>query len=92
MRISNKPNIAAGSFLLLVAAFFSISLALLPLDFGAFGPGHDNLLYTVAYTLGDMIFSVYGYSSILIPLFLFIAGLSCFVKYLENSIKQTGDK
>lgn len=80
MRISNKPNIAAGSFLLLVAAFFSISLALLPLDFGAFGPGHDSLLYTVAYTLGDMIFSVYGYSSILIPLFLFIAGLSCFAK------------
>lgn len=80
MKISNKPNIAAGSILLLVAAFFSISLALLPLDFGAFGPGQDTLLYTVAYTLGDMLFSVYGYSSILIPLFLFVAGLSCFAK------------
>lgn len=78
MKISNKPNIAAGSILLLVAAFFSISLALLPLDFGAFGPCQENPLYIVAFTLGDMLFSVYGYSSILIPLFLFISGLSCF--------------
>ena len=78
MRISNKPNIAAGSILLLAAAFFLISLALLPLDFGAFGPSQDNLLYITAYTLGDMIFTVYGFSSILIPLFLFVAGLSCF--------------
>lgn len=78
MKISNKPNFVAGAILLLVAAFFSISLALLPLDFGNFGPAQDNLLYITAFSLGDMLFSVYGFSSILIPLFLFISGLSCF--------------
>lgn len=78
MRISNKPNIVAGSILLLIAAFFSISLALIPLDFGAFGPSKNSFLYITALTLGDMLFSVYGFSSILIPVFLFVAGLSCF--------------
>lgn len=78
MKISNKPNFVAGAILLLVAAFFSISLALLPLDFGNFGPSQDNLLYITAFSLGDMLFSVYGFSSILIPVFLFISGLSCF--------------
>ena len=78
MKISSKPNILAGAILLLIAAFFSISLALLPLDFGNFGPAQNNLLYITAFTLGDMLFSVYGFSSILIPVFLFIAGLSCF--------------
>ena len=78
MKISNKPNILAGAILLLMAAFFSISLALLPLDFGNFGPAQNNLLYIVAFTLGDMLFSVYGFSSVLIPVFLLVAGLSCF--------------
>ena len=78
MKISNKPNILAGAILLLMAAFFSISLALLPLDFGNFGPTQNNLLYIVAFTLGDMLFSVYGFSSVLIPVFLLVAGLSCF--------------
>lgn len=78
MKISNKPNFAAGTILLLIAAFFSISLALIPLDFGNFGPAQDNLLYITAYSLGDMLFSVYGFSSILIPVFLLVAGLSCF--------------
>lgn len=64
--------------MLLIAAFFSISLALIPLDFGAFGPSKNSFLYITALTLGDMLFSVYGFSSILIPIFLFIAGLSCF--------------
>lgn len=78
MKISNKPNFTAGTILLLIAAFFSISLALIPLDFGNFGPAQDNLLYITAYSLGDMLFSVYGFSSILIPVFLLVAGLSCF--------------
>ena len=78
MKISNKPNFVAGAILLLIAAFFSISLALLPLDFGNFGPAQDNLLYIIAFSLGDMLFSVYGFSSILIPVFLLISGLSCF--------------
>ena len=78
MKISNKPNFVAGAILLLIAAFFSISLALLPLDFGNFCPAQDNLLYITAFSLGDMLFSVYGFSSILIPVFLLVAGLSCF--------------
>lgn len=78
MKISNKPNFVAGAILLLIAAFFSISLALIPLDFGNFGPAQDNLLYITAFSLGDMLFSVYGFSSILIPVFLLISGLSCF--------------
>lgn len=78
MRLSNKPNIATGSVLLLVAAFFSIALALLPMDFGPAGPGINNPLYIAAYKLGDILFTVYGFSSILIPIFLFAAGISCF--------------
>jgi DNA segregation ATPase FtsK/SpoIIIE, S-DNA-T family len=70
---SNKAGYAAGLLLLLLAAFFSISLILQPLDFGAYGPGRGNLLFT----LGRMLFSVYGFSSILIPLFLFAAAISC---------------
>ena len=74
MKVSNKPNLAAGIVLLLLAAFFSISLILQPLDFGQFGPGHNNILFR----LGAMLTSVYGFTSILIPVFLFIAAISCF--------------
>lgn len=74
MKVSNKSNLAAGVVLLLLAAFFSIALILQPLDFGQFGPGHENILYK----LGAMISSVYGYTSILIPVFLLVAALSCF--------------
>lgn len=78
MKLSNKPNLVTGTVLLLVAAFFSISLALLPLDFGASWQGNSNPLYIYAYTLGNILFSVYGFSSIWIPVFLFAAGVSCF--------------
>lgn len=74
MKLSNKPNIVAGCILLLVAAFFSISLILQALDFGSFGPGRETILYL----LGFMLTSVYGFSSILIPVFLFTAAISCF--------------
>ena len=60
--------------MLLLAALFTISLILLPLDYGVAGPGHSNIFYM----LGDMLYSVYGFCSILIPAFLLIAGLSCF--------------
>ncbi len=74
MRASNKSSIITGVVLLLLAALFSISLILLPLDYGIAGPGHNNIIYL----LGDMLYSVYGFCSILIPIFLLIAGLSCF--------------
>ena len=74
MRASNKSSIITGAVLLMLAALFSISLILLPLDYGVTGPGHNNVFYL----LGDMLYAVYGFSSILIPGFLLIAGLSCF--------------
>ncbi len=74
MKASNKYSIITGAVLLALAALFSISMILLPLDFGAAGPGHNNILFL----LGDMLYSVYGFSSILIPAFLLIASLSCF--------------
>ena len=74
MRASNKSSILTGIVLLGLAAVFTISLILLPLDYGIAGPGHNNILYL----LGDMLYSVYGFCSILIPGFLLISGLSCF--------------
>ena len=74
MKTSNKSSIITGAVLLALAALFSISLILQPLDFGAAGPGHNN----ICYILGNMLYSVYGFSSILIPVFLLISGLSCF--------------
>ena len=74
MRASNKSSIITGVALLLLAALFTISLILLPLDYGVSGPGHNNIFYL----LGDMLYSVYGFCSILIPGFLLVSGLSCF--------------
>ena len=74
MKASNKSSLITGISLLVIAALFSISLILQPLDFGVSGPGHNNIFYL----LGNMLYSVYGFSSILIPAFLLIAGLSCF--------------
>ncbi len=74
MRASNKSSIITGVVLLALAALFTISLILLPLDYGVAGPGHNNIIYL----LGDMLYSVYGFCSILIPSFLLVSGLSCF--------------
>ena len=72
MKQSNKSSLITGVVLLAIAALFSISLILQPLDFGVAGPGHNNIFYQ----LGKMLYTVYGFSSILIPAFLFLAGLS----------------
>jgi S-DNA-T family DNA segregation ATPase FtsK/SpoIIIE len=69
-----KAGIAAGAVFLLLAAFFSISLILQALDFGASGPGRS----TIFFSLGEMLVSVYGFSSIFIPVFLFCAAIACF--------------
>ena len=74
MKASNKSSIITGAVLLVLAALFSICLITQPLNFGAAGPGHDNFFYLV----GNMLSTVYGFSSILIPAFLLLAGLSCF--------------
>lgn len=74
MKTSNKTTIVTGVALLLVAALFSISLILQGLDFGMTEAGQKNIFFM----LGNILYSVYGFSSALIPLFLFISGLSCF--------------
>lgn len=74
MKVSNRPNAFAGIILLLLAAFFSISLFISAFDFGEFGPGSNNMLLEP----GKMLLSVYGFSSTLIPIFLLIASLFCF--------------
>ena len=74
MKSSNKSSIITGTILLTLAAAFSICLLLQLLDFGVGGPGHNNIFYYI----GNMLITVYGFSSILIPAFLLISGLSCF--------------
>ena len=74
MKSSNKSSIITGTILLALAAVFSICLLLQLLDFGVGGPGHNNIFYYV----GNMLITVYGFSSILIPIFLLISGLYCF--------------
>ena len=74
MKSSNKSSIITGTILLALAAVFSICLLLQLLDFGIGGPGHNNIFYYV----GNMLLTVYGFSSILIPSFLLISGLYCF--------------
>ena len=74
MKSSNKSSIITGTILLSLAAVFSICLLLQLLDFGIGGPGHNNIFYYI----GAMLTTVYGFSSILIPLFLLISGLYCF--------------
>ena len=74
MKTSNKSSNITGIVLLLLSAFFSISLILQVLDFGIGGPGHDNFFYV----LGNMLYTVYGFSSLLIPVFLLVAAISCF--------------
>ncbi len=74
MKTSNKSSIITGVVLLALSALFTISLILQLLDFGMAGPGNENILLS----LGKMLYTVYGFSSILIPAFLLVSGLSCF--------------
>ena len=74
MKSSNKSSIITGTILLSLAAVFTICLILQLLDFGIGGPGHNNIFYYI----GNMLITVYGFSSILIPTFLLISGLYCF--------------
>ena len=70
----NKLKYAAGVVLLLFAAVFSLALILQPFDFIVYTAGFGASLFL----LGTMLFSIYGFSSILIPAFLFAAAMTCF--------------
>ena len=69
MKSSNKSSLLTGIILLSLSAVFTICLLIQLLNFGASGPGQN-----IFFTLGLMLVSVYGISSALIPVFLFIAG------------------
>lgn len=71
MKSFSKRNIILGISLSFLSAFFLVSLLLQVMDYGTFGPGKNNFLYT----LGNMLFSVYGFSSALIPLYLLLAAI-----------------
>ena len=72
--MSVKPERAIGVALLLIAAFFSLALLLQLLDYGSFRPDGGNALFS----LGRILTAVYGFSSALIPLFLFTSAVLCF--------------
>ncbi len=74
MKKSNKPNIGAGFILLLVAAFFTLTILTQFIDLGAL----ENPKFNFLNKLGNILSKAYGYSSILIPVFIFIAAISCF--------------
>ena len=82
MKSSNKSSIITGAILLGISALLTISLFLQLLDFGVGGPGRNNIIYTV----GHVLYAVYGFCSCLIPLFL-IEDLEqyfdCYSEYLE---------
>ena len=72
--MTKKERIAAtltGIALYCVAALFSISLFLGALNFGL--SSEKNILFKI----GEMLVSVYGICSILIPAFFFVAGAFC---------------
>ena len=62
-----------GIGLFVVAALFSIGILLGFLDYGATTYNDGNILSQ----LGSMLISVYGFCSILIPAFFFVAGSFC---------------
>ncbi len=72
MRNKEKiTSIVTGSILFVLSAVVSISLLIGILDYGSVTPGMGSPLHI----FGSMLYSVYGLSSILIPVFLFIAGI-----------------
>ena len=71
---ANRTNLISGIVLLVLAAFFTIALMTQPLE--AMGASTEQIKFL--WLIGNMIFSVYGYSSLLIPSFFLVSGLSCF--------------
>ncbi|MCQ2589241.1 MAG: DNA translocase FtsK [Treponema sp.] len=74
MKSSNKSSFITGIVLIAIAALFTLSLLILPLGYNFGNIGSSNIFFII----GDMIFGAYGFSSIIIPVFLLVSGLSCF--------------
>lgn len=82
MKRSERGFLAAGVILLAVSALCTISLILPFLDFGIAEAGRGGFLAA----FGRMLFTAYGFSSFLIPLYVFVAGLLLFSS--DKSKKQ----
>ena len=82
MKRSERGFLAAGVILLAVSALCTISLILPFLDFGTADSGGGGFLGA----FGRMLFTAYGFSSFLIPLYVFVAGLLLFSS--DKSKKQ----
>ncbi|WP_407428068.1 DNA translocase FtsK [Treponema sp.] len=74
MKKNQKYSGAAGIAFFILAALLSISLLLVAADFGGINPARNTFFYSV----GKILTSVYGFTSLCIPLFLLIAGIQCF--------------
>lgn len=74
MKRMEKLTTLLGIVLLFCAAFFLVSLMVQFLDFGVRTQGHN----TIFFSLGKMLFTVYGFSSFCVPVYLFIAALMLF--------------
>ncbi|MFC2600589.1 MAG: hypothetical protein ACFNX1_05420, partial [Treponema lecithinolyticum] len=76
MKHSQRGIIALGIILFAASAVCIVSLMLQFLDFGSAVQVQGSRSYV--YVFGRMLFSVYGFSSLLIPLYLFGAGVVLF--------------
>ena len=74
MKKSEIGSTIVGVMLLALAAFFTISLLLVFGSAIGLKPSHASMLYKT----GRMLTVVYGFSSVLIPLFFVVATIQCF--------------
>lgn len=73
MKKSEKISIISGISLLVLAALFLVALFLQIIPFG------NRSAALILNGLGGLLYSAYGYSSLLIPIFFFVVGLGCFL-------------
>ena len=73
MKKSEKISVISGISLLVLAALFLVALFLQIIPLG------NRTAAPVLNGLGGLLYGAYGFSSLLIPIFFFAAGLSCFL-------------
>lgn len=83
MKQSDKPAVAAGAFLMIFAAVICTSLIIQLLDIGIV-PGAFAL---ALFNFGRMLYTVYGISSFLIPVYLFVSAI---LLHLPGFTKRRG--
>lgn len=83
MKQSEKPAVVAGAFLMTFAAVILTSLVIQLLDFGI-APSAFALALS---NFGRMLYTVYGISSFLIPVYLFVSAI---MLYLPGFTKRRG--